>query len=211
MRPLLKGMKGRPLTGRRGQARAGNTVAPSWPSAYQSVHPRSRGEHGSGLYVLDNNTGSSPLARGTLEFGRDALQEIRFIPARAGNTCPTRRRSRTGSVHPRSRGEHWESKNASPACAGSSPLARGTRQPGSAATCSARFIPARAGNTPPATARRSAPTVHPRSRGEHRTYQPRVCTNDGSSPLARGTRLRPRDPLIQVRFIPARAGNTVPS
>ena len=51
--------------------------------------------------------------------------------------------------------------------------------------------------------------VHPRTRGEH---APAFCSENariGSSPHARGTRpLLARDAL-KIRFIPARAGNTL--
>ena len=74
-----------------------------------AVHPRTRGEHQ--LNPLDDPayTGSSPHARGTLALIQWAHEEKRFIPARAGNTCWISLRSRSSSVHPRTRGEHSES------------------------------------------------------------------------------------------------------
>ena len=72
-----------------------------------------------------------------------------------------------------------------------------------------RFIPARAGNTTGHFALQHQAPVHPRPRGEH--GHPRLFTYrvQGSSPPARGTRQQcdPRD--RSVRFIPARAGNTL--
>ena len=47
-------------------ARAGNTGGVSPGRAWWWAHPRSRGEHAVMLYVDLDNTGSSPLARGTL-------------------------------------------------------------------------------------------------------------------------------------------------
>ena len=74
----------------------------------------------------------------------------------------------------------------------------------------ARFIPARAGNTPPARSCASRGAVHPRSRGEHpRLHAPRASAS-GSSPLARGTHPRSALDGAPFRFIPARAGNTSP-
>ena len=67
-------------------ARAGNTSKGSRGSTGRSVHPRSRGEHPTGIKHHLIIAGSSPLARGTR--------------ARARGTLPQ------GAVHPRSRGEH---------------------------------------------------------------------------------------------------------
>ena len=73
-----------------------------------AVHPRLRGELIPGLVDHRENSGSSPLARGTPE--RESLYELdyRFIPACAGNS--KRRIVKTVEE------------------AGSSPLARGTQE-----------------------------------------------------------------------------------
>ena len=173
------------------------------------VHPRSRGEHLHPAQERSVEGGSSPLARGTLvEAALDAGVD-RFIPARAGNTSRSRR-SRCGqSVHPRSRGEHIEIPSSNVDRTGSSPLARGTRNGNRGVPRSARFIPARAGNTARPSKGRCSCTVHPRSRGEHSVAHPESLQWCGSSPLARGT-LAAGDERREVdRFIPARAGNTV--
>ena len=72
-----------------------------------------------------------------------------------------------------------------------------------------RFIPAHAGNTmrPPTIVAR--PSVHPRTRGEHR--QPAYCDKmrGGSSPHTRGTHPRRVARAPEFRFIPAHAGNTL--
>ncbi|CBA28710.1 hypothetical protein CTU_10520 [Cronobacter turicensis z3032] len=67
-------------------ARAGNTTNRRSLAPYAPVYPRSRGEHFSNLRPRKNIHGLSPLARGTLETFIDALRNLRFIPARAGNT-----------------------------------------------------------------------------------------------------------------------------
>ena len=70
------------------------------------------------------------------------------------------------------------------------------------------IIPARAGFTPPAVARRRGPWDHPRSRGVYPfTY---VCSGLilGSSPLARGLQDTFRFEGQSGRIIPARAGFT---
>ena len=164
-------------------ARAGNTTkqVDGIPRDRIPVHPRPRGEH-------------------PLRVRRGGACRVRFIPARAGNTgrrrrapCDNSRRfipARAGntrtrcasvsqashSVHPRPRGEHYQS--------GEPPVP------------SSRFIPARAGNTwfrwpeyrrvtgssPPARGTlgvRVRPVfgsaVHPRPRGEHFRRDPDVC------------------------------------
>ena len=94
------------------------------------------------------------------------------------------------AVHPHSRGEH----------AGPVHLSMSDR----------RFIPTRAGNTSPWTGMISFVSVHPHSRGEHDQASNFAVYVNGSSPLARGTRTRPRTTPGSCRFIPTRAGNTSP-
>ena len=53
------------------------------------VHPRPRGEHKLFLLSKSPRYGSSPPARGTLNTSTKAKLKVRFIPARAGNTCHT--------------------------------------------------------------------------------------------------------------------------
>jgi len=94
------------------------------------------------------------------------------------------------SVHPRARGEHFQSFTPHLHASGSSPRARGTLLGLHCGLDRLRFIPARAGNT--ANASISSLTL------------------SGSSPRARGTHLPFHQPLAHRRFIPARAGNTRP-
>ena len=152
------------------------------------VHPRSCGEHVGNLGLIYIRT--------------------RFIPARAGNTSIVMVPSSTWTVHPRSCGEHVISFAKASRFCGSSPLVRGTLGFLDGQDHMQRFIPARAGNTHsvhPVTALR---TVHPRSCGEHITFELHPGGFVGSSPLVRGT---PQACLVcfnWIRFIPARAGNT---
>src|SRR5260370_13829420 len=115
------------------------------------------------------------------------------------------------TVHPRMRGEHDDLKLYNCAFAGSSPHARGTQTHHPIPSTAGRFIPACAGNT---LCRRqllrSAP-VHPRMRGEHAVNSPGPQTASGSSPHARGTRDDYGHGVAGVRFIPACAGNTLPT
>ena len=94
---------------------------------------------------------------------------------------------------------------------GSSPRARGTLfgRPGLA--LSMRFIPACAGNTYPRTITPNTGAVHPRVRGEHFTGLYVFKHMAGSSPRARGTPQIEQNYRRRHRFIPACAGNTLPT
>ena len=189
-------------------ARAGNTAPGRAARRAPTVHPRSRGEHRIGDALTPASFGSSPLARGTPPVHVAGVSGPRFIPARAGNTEEDAGRDEAIPVHPRSRGEHDPGRLTRGHRDGSSPLARGTRRELRPAPRRRRFIPARAGNTAPGRAARRPPTVHPRSRGEHRRPRRGAPPRPGSSPLARGTHHRDRPHIEPDRFIPARAGNT---
>ena len=92
--------------------------------------------------------------------------------------------------------------------AGSSPLARGLRARGRRRRSERRIIPARAGFTRVDARERAFPGDHPRSRGVYRSHWSERALATGSSPLARGLRLRLRDHDAPSRIIPARAGFT---
>ena len=111
-------------------------------------------------------------------------------------------------AHPRSRGEHWSLTGTSERCAGSSPLARGTLDDVSAEPGASGLIPARAGNTSRPAQSNHYRRAHPRSRGEHILHHNPCRSDEGSSPLARGTLARVGVCVGQVGLIPARAGNT---
>ena len=70
------------------------------------------------------------------------------------------------------------------------------------------IIPARAGFTTPTRSRSSPVTDHPRSRGVYTHPRPDRRNVTGSSPLARGLRLRGIHSRSEPRIIPARAGFT---
>ena len=112
------------------------------------------------------------------------------------------------AAHPRSRGEHFNLRGDEHVVSGSSPLARGTQEEEVAATSAPRLIPARAGNTTQEAPQFHSGAAHPRSRGEHLTLFRRLSAGFGSSPLARGTLNYRARLAINIRLIPARAGNT---
>ena len=173
-------------------ARAGNTVLRSSSPHRVGAHPRSRGEHTRIVTLHALATGSSPLARGTLVDVVIRCAQAGLIPARAGNTLTPPSCSSPKRAHPRSRGEHDSYGDKVIKGAGSSPLARGTRHRRHQSPESNGLIPARAGNTGVRFGVLMGAWAHPRSRGEHATGKGRSPWFWGSSPLARGTRVRPR-------------------
>src|SRR3972149_87980 len=119
-------------------------------------------------------------------------QELRFIPAYAGNTMPSLFSPPCSTVHPRVRGEHMNARWISAKSSGSSPRTRGTRLLGEGLEHVERFIPAYAGNTYLATRSSTFDAVHPRVRGEHPLGADLNSTRIGSSPRTRGTQYRLR-------------------
>ena len=189
-------------------ARAGNTGGlPRCPGVGRA-HPRSRGEHRGNPSINFSRVGSSPLARGT-RFGiPEPDWKTGLIPARAGNTATEKATGHFAGAHPRSRGEHTLLHCSPVSGLGSSPLARGTLPSNHVENVHSGLIPARAGNT-----RRTHPGgdrggAHPRSRGEHLYSITTLSMVLGSSPLARGTRLKVFQDRADRGLIPARAGNT---
>ena len=128
-------------------ARAGNTDQELACSPVAWAHPRSRGEHALEGALQPVPTGSSPLARGTRSGASTGASTGGLIPARAGNTRPSRYRFLPERAHPRSRGEHMLPVMTRPHAQGSSPLARGTPSGQIGAEQRLGLIPARAGNT----------------------------------------------------------------
>ena len=105
------------------------------------------------------------------------------------------------------RGERAHAEKHGEAGRGSSPHARGTLRRGGPPSQLRRFIPACAGN---AAVRRSGATpgtVHPRMRGERAAAAVAPPEVRGSSPHARGTPQPPAFQALEIRFIPACAGN----
>ena len=148
-------------------ARAGNTPNGTLWKYSTRAHPRSRGGHPSTKAKLYDVSGSSPLARGTLEARGRCAGRLGLIPARAGNTPASRYSGQLWGAHLRSRGEHFLYSALITIGRGSSPLARGTRWPGFRQRSCQGLIPARAGNTETNSTGYPRRQAHPRSRGEH--------------------------------------------
>ena len=87
-------------------AGAGNTPKQIGCAPDRAVHPRGCGEHPTQRRASANRRGSSPRVRGTPVRIHVVGDQLRFIPAGAGNTRERRRRRPDPAVHPRGCGEH---------------------------------------------------------------------------------------------------------
>ena len=173
-------------------------------------HPRSRGVYFGcgGARIVPG--GSSPLARGLLSCAWETILPARIIPARAGFTTGGDGFEWGVEDHPRSRGVYFESPSGMIPTSGSSPLARGLRNPKVIEVSVHRIIPARAGFTLDMGSDYVTREDHPRSRGVYGRRSKRFRQALGSSPLARGLRGPGEAPGPPSRIIPARAGFTAP-
>ena len=152
--------------------------------------------------------GSSPLTRGKRTRSSWRVRGVRLIPAHAGKTVATSRRTQAKRAHPRSRGENPRHPVTQRLGLGSSPLTRGKpgREPPQRPRT--RLIPAHAGKTTPPPTQPATSPAHPRSRGENVRPRPMIVCGVGSSPLTRGKR-RWGAPTSDARgLIPAHAGKT---
>ena len=189
-------------------ALAGNTRQSPSPRPRGQDHPRSRGEYQGPQPQAVPGDGSSPLSRGIRRRRGGRVDVVRIIPALAGNTVTRVENLGARSDHPRSRGEYQDSLFSEPSDVGSSPLSRGIHNAGRKDVPFVRIIPALAGNTGPnGTSNRSC-TDHPRSRGEYSFDHPALPGTRGSSPLSRGIPDFLPEDGVDLRIIPALAGNT---
>ena len=167
--PLARGLRSlllvRQQTGRIIPARAGFTWTRPPPPLRLPDHPRSRGVYRHRDAGAGRGEGSSPLARGLLYRVKLRSNIGRIIPARAGFTDNRNLRRYGCEDHPRSRGVYSDESMAEKISLGSSPLARGLRQPIPHCEQTGGIIPARAGFTRTASAICSRSWDHPRSRG----------------------------------------------
>ena len=134
-----------------------------------------------------SRTGSSPRVRRTGFVSQLALNNLRFIPACAGNSSPATVISRTPSVHPRVCGVQVFVPPGDTLITGSSPRVRGTARRKANHNPPKRFIPACAGNSLATPTVSADCPVHPRVCGEQNDFEPRPVRTIGSSPRVRGT------------------------
>ncbi len=152
--------------------------------------------------------GSSPRVRGTVNPDIPRLDDVRFIPACAGNRLTTRLMVCRKPVHPRVCGEQSGSVRTLTVVDGSSPRVRGTVPLRIRPLVPFRFIPACAGNRLRRIRETGRMTVHPRVCGEQSGPAPVPATWYGSSPRVRGTVSCIVCIFPTFRFIPACAGNS---
>ena len=190
-------------------ARAGFTLHPALIPYSHVDHPRSRGVYAAPPVRPSRRRGSSPLARGLpIVHSGDPGHDLGSSPLARGLRL---RQGRHGSAlvdHPRSRGVYRVNVYHRTRIGGSSPLARGLRRAAGQRPYPRRIIPARAGFTMGLDYPTTARVDHPRSRGVYTSYSSVDHRPRGSSPLARGLRLRTVCARSAPGIIPARAGFT---
>ncbi len=129
-------------------APAGNAPRSARSPTSCTVHPRACGER---LVIMEPkawNIGSSPRLRGTRFSCLRTHEQIRFIPAPAGNAPLLPACEHPAPVHPRACGERSSPWRVAPIENGSSPRLRGTPFARGPRETLRRFIPAPAGNAP---------------------------------------------------------------
>ena len=147
-------------------ASAGNAAPKNWSMPIFAVHPRVCGERFWNFISIDNVIGSFPRLRGTLSVAVEQYEQVRFIPASAGNACWPFPLMISRPVHPRVCGERRAFAFPTNSGRGSSPRLRGTLLNVTLPAASTRFIPASAGNAKPWVFNSLSNTVHPRVCGE---------------------------------------------
>ncbi len=187
---------------------AGNSATICAQALPSAGHPRVGGEQENSNIEWTDHTGSSPRGRGTVRAKCRSCQEIRVIPAWAGNRTLAAGSDLTTTGHPRVGGEQSHHGARQSLGLGSSPRGRGTVMSCELLKTRRRVIPAWAGNRRGRSLRALARSGHPRVGGEQSDMARVAEAERGSSPRGRGTGsevLRPRQP---DRVIPAWAGNS---
>ena len=173
------------------------------------AHPRVCGENLEQSIGAVDTVGSSPRVRGKLAAPFEGGGEIRLIPACAGKTAQVANQDIANRAHPRVCGENSQRSHLSERRRGSSPRVRGKLIAFQKKDSYQGLIPACAGKTDTASARRHALWAHPRVCGENRAAWWWKRTSWGSSPRVRGKLFPPRLGFLRLRLIPACAGKTI--
>ena len=187
---------------------AGSTPRARTAGSRSGDHPRMRGEHPFPPVRAALRWGSSPHARGALDALHMASLKGGIIPACAGSTDCADTKGARRKDHPRMRGEHRACQKLRRLSWGSSPHARGAPEITSTTRVIAGIIPACAGSTFYKREQLFQLGDHPRMRGEHSCIISVSAGRWGSSPHARGARLRGMIKLLKGGIIPACAGST---
>ena len=153
--------------------------------------------------------GSSPRVRGKQIARLRFHEQGRIIPARAGQTRACRRCHPPFPDHPRACGANGAQQGKQVGSAGSSPRVRGKRPCVGIGRRPRRIIPARAGQTMIVRIGLMTVSDHPRACGANMGMTEKLKDKYGSSPRVRGKLWFAIWLVLQIRIIPARAGQTV--
>src|SRR5690606_23168087 len=155
-----------------------------------TVYPRGCGERTDRPLVPAALHGFSPRMRGTVPLSKSAMLAPRFRAADAGNGADKQFGNTGTAVYPRGCGERPFNLLSDFNVGGLSPRMRGTGLHHGVLFSSWRFIPADAGNGPPAAYRRLSIPVYPRGCGERPQVGGGNTDVAGLSPRMRGTGYR---------------------
>ena len=189
-------------------AHAGNSHPEHVALVHSADHPRACGELRDDPQNRSTSAGSSPRMRGTPGHHHGEEPVRRIIPAHAGNSASTRETISRPPDHPRACGELELNAAFAQQLAGSSPRMRGTLQGTAAQVRVIRIIPAHAGNSPRHFLHTYRTSDHPRACGELLTSLTLLESSSGSSPRMRGTLPMLGCQAVNLRIIPAHAGNS---
>ena len=187
---------------------AGITAMVRSPRGVRRAHPRMRGDHGTVADLMQHDLGPPPHARGSPLRAGEAAGAGGPTPACAGITSRRRAPGRSGSAHPRMRGDHVRECLDDLQDGGPPPHARGSRPRLPQLPDLAGPTPACAGITSWRTAARSPRAAHPRMRGDHMRATAWFASQDGPPPHARGSLERRGVPWSRYGPTPACAGIT---
>ena len=190
---------------------AGSTAAASRRGRRRRDHPRLRGEHRLVFADESGHPGPPPPARGARRSGGCRVRAVGTTPACAGSTATTPASGWPARDHPRLRGEHASGSGPSRWPRGPPPPARGARRDGPLVQPAERTTPACAGSTQTARGSRPRRGDHPRLRGEHRWTSTSFKVGRGPPPPARGAQPRRVRHLRRPGTTPACAGSTAAS
>ena len=189
-------------------ASAGQTTAERLAELERTDHPRECGaNHVHGAYG-EVDDGSSPRVRGKLRHLPQQRVRLRIIPASAGQTAGVSDSRQNSADHPRECGANSDRCPSWRCTAGSSPRVRGKLARSPLIHLRQRIIPASAGQTPSVALIITASADHPRECGANSSLVTRVVVCTGSSPRVRGKQGFVDGHLVELRIIPASAGQT---
>ncbi len=173
------------------------------------VDPRLRGGDSGTNPFFKTNEGGSPLTRGRHAQHQQRGGALRWIPAYAGETAQDVSGGLGDRVDPRLRGGDHQFLNRTEFNLGGSPLTRGRRADITTLARLFGWIPAYAGETIRGNKACAATGVDPRLRGGDYSVHTQSVIATGGSPLTRGRLQDERQHLLDVRWIPAYAGETL--